>query len=169
MTKIEDLKAALAAATTELPTTKPEERLAKNGDVADLIVPFTMYETTYTYINDTLVRGEVRPITVTRYGINHAAGATAPSISFTGADRRKAIGSVRDFYLTAEDAQAEVDYHLAYATRERAKEKLSALMHNALPALIECAEALEFFTSIYFEPHHRELARTALAKLENNK
>lgn len=40
-------------------------------------------------------------------------------------------------------------------------------LRSMMPDLIECVEALEFFTSIYFEPHHRELARSTLAKLGN--
>lgn len=80
---------------------------ATDADVANLAVPFTMYEVGWVWADDKVVRADVLPITVTRYGVNTAVGATAPSISFVGSDRREALGSVEMFYLDKIQAELE--------------------------------------------------------------
>lgn len=98
MSKLEELKAAYEAVNVVISDDDPEEFRATNAEVEHKQVPFTLYETVYTYQGDVLCSGEVKPITVTRYGINHAVGATAPSITFTSWDRHVALGSVDMFY-----------------------------------------------------------------------
>lgn len=91
---------------------------AKDADVENLAVPFTLYEveTTSDSDGDTFAKSaRVRPIEVTRYGVNKAVGATAPSISFRDADGRKALGSVDMFYLTPEEAAIEAQIALCGA------------------------------------------------------
>lgn len=80
---------------------------ATNKDLEGMTVPFTLYESSYTYRNDVLVGVEASPITVTRFGINTAVGATAPSISFTDSKGRQALGSARDYYLDPAEAELE--------------------------------------------------------------
>ena len=78
---------------------------ASNEDVQGWGVPFTLWEVSQTTNTLTLeCETLVTPITVTRYGINTDVGATAPSISFTDNQGRKALGSVNMFYLTEDDA-----------------------------------------------------------------
>lgn len=80
---------------------------ATNKDVEALTVPFVLWETTGTYREDACVKAEVSPITVTRYGVNHAVGASAPSISFIASNGRSALGSVEMFFLTKEEAELD--------------------------------------------------------------
>lgn len=49
----------------------------------------------------------ISPITVTRCGIDERAGATAPSISAIDQKGRAFRGSIRDYYLTALEAENE--------------------------------------------------------------
>ena len=81
---------------------------ATDADVEHLPVPFTLYEVTSTWVGDLCRSAEVKPITVTRYGVDVEVGATAPSISFTDASNRRARGSVSMFYLTKVEAELEV-------------------------------------------------------------
>ena len=85
-----------------------EPAQATNADVEHLPIPFNLYEANYRYHNDVLVEVTVDPITVTRYGVNTKVGATAPSISFTDCQGRKALGSVNNYFLTREQAAIEV-------------------------------------------------------------
>lgn len=80
---------------------------ATNKDVESSMTPFTLWETTGTYRDDTCIGAAVSPITVTRYGINYAVGASAPSISFTDSKGRSALGSVGMFFLTKEEAELD--------------------------------------------------------------
>jgi hypothetical protein len=80
---------------------------ASDKDLEELKIPFTMYETSYVYRNGALIQVDVSPITVTRFGINTEVGATAPSISFTDAKGRKALGSARDYFLDLAEAELE--------------------------------------------------------------
>lgn len=80
---------------------------ATNKDVESSMTPFTLWETTGTYRDDTCIGAVVSPIKVTRYGINHAVGASAPSISFTDSKGRSALGSVNMFFLTKEEAELD--------------------------------------------------------------
>lgn len=75
------------------------------ADVASLTVPFTMYEVTQVIKTGEPVRHEVRPITVTRYGI--LPGCSSPSIDITDRDGRKAHAGVGMFYLTKEEAELD--------------------------------------------------------------
>lgn len=82
---------------------------ATNDDIESLTVPFTMYEVTTRTVGSKCVDAVVRPVTVTRYGVNRAVGASAPSIDFTDQDGRRGLGSADLFYLTPEEAQLECD------------------------------------------------------------
>lgn len=81
-----------------------------NEQARGLSVPFTMFEVNYQqtseFVNE---RCWVSPVTVTRFGVNHAWGATAESIDFTGSDGRKASGSVDLFYFDQAEAELEVN------------------------------------------------------------
>jgi hypothetical protein len=133
---IEKLRKTYAAANVHIPILEPETDRASNKDVEYKQVPFTMYETVYTYHNDNLINVEVKPITVTRYGIDRVANATAPSIDFI-AEGRKATGSVNMFYLTSELAQAEVDYYLSIEKRTDAKIELETLVREHLLKMLD--------------------------------
>jgi hypothetical protein len=76
---------------------------ATNEDLAKKQVPFTLYG--IKRVVDVVVDWSVEEITVTRFGVDHSVGATAPSISFTDETGRKCRGSAKMFYLTREDAQ----------------------------------------------------------------
>ena len=81
---------------------------ATHLDVEHLAVPFTLYEVNYYLDGDESNHtADVTPIRVTRYGVNHAAGATAPSISFTDHQGRKALGTVENYFLLESEAQLE--------------------------------------------------------------
>lgn len=80
---------------------------ATNQDLEGLTVPFTLYESSYVYRNEKLIGVKSSPITVTRFGINTAVGATAPSISFTDANGRQSLGSVRNYFLDPKEAELE--------------------------------------------------------------
>ena len=142
MTKLEELKAAYEAATAIVSNRDPEELRATNCDVAHLQVPFTLYETVYTYSGERLIGGEVKPITVTRYGINHAVGATAPSITFTSWDGHSVLGSLDMFYICKDWAQAEVDQYVAEARMAENRAVFTTLAHNLMPTLLEAVELL---------------------------
>ena len=147
MTKLKELKAAYETATAIVSNRDPEELRATNCDVAHLQVPFTMYETVYTYSGERLIGGEVKPITVTRYGINHAVGATAPSITFTSWDGHSALGSLDMFYICKDWAQAEVDQYVAEARMAENRAVFTALANNLMPQLLEAVELLETVSS----------------------
>ena len=85
---------------------------ATNDDVKDLPIPFTLYEVTHVLRNDVLVSTHVQPVTVERYGILQHVRATAPSITFRGADGRRSLGSVSMFFLTEEEAQLDVQLQM---------------------------------------------------------
>ena len=174
MSKLEELKAAFEAANVVITDDDPEEFRATNCDVAHKQVPFTMYETVYTYRGDVLRSGEVKPITVTRYGINHAVEATAPSITFTSWDGHTALGSLDMFYERKEWAQAEVDKYVAEAQRTEANAQFIALAHNAMPMLLEAVERLEAMQRVIGElasmnPFLRDVFDTNKAVLEKLK
>lgn len=81
-----------------------------NEQARGLTVPFTMYEVNYQQTPEFVTeRCWVSPVTVTRFGVNHAWGATAESIDFTDADGRKASGSVDLFYFDKAEAELEVN------------------------------------------------------------
>ncbi len=81
---------------------------ATNDDLAGLKTPFTLHEVTTRRSSDgRVISAEVMPITVTRFGIAHHHGATAPSIDFTGADGRRGLGSANLFYLDRDEAELE--------------------------------------------------------------
>jgi len=145
MTKLEELKAAYETATAIVSNRDPEELRATSCDVAHLQVPFTLYETVYTYSGERLIGGEVKPITVTRYGINHAVGATAPSITFTSWDGHSALGSLDMFYICKDWAQAEVDQYVAETRMAENRAVFTTLAHNLMPTLIEAATELARF------------------------
>ena len=80
-----------------------------NEQARGLSVPFTMFEVNYQQTPELVnERCWVSPVTVTRFGVNHAWGATAESIDFTGSDGRKASGSVDLFYFDEAEAELEV-------------------------------------------------------------
>ncbi|RUP35718.1 MAG: hypothetical protein EKK45_00330 [Curvibacter sp.] len=85
---------------------------ATNDDVKDLPIPFTLYEVTHVLRNDVLVSTHVQPVTVERYGILQHVRATAPSITFRGADGRRSLGSVSMFFLTEEEAQLDAQLQM---------------------------------------------------------
>ncbi len=85
---------------------------ATNDDVKDLPIPFTLYEVTHVLRNDVLVSTHVQPVTVERYGILQHVKATAPSITFRGADGRRSLGSVSMFFLTEEEAQLDAQLQM---------------------------------------------------------
>ncbi len=92
---------------------------ATYADVEGWQTPFTLKEVQCVYNGrDEIERIAVKDVTVTRCGIDHAVGATAPSISFVGSDGRKARGSVDMFFLSEEEAALEVQAmlkgHLEY-------------------------------------------------------
>lgn len=91
-------------------------------------VPFTMFETVYTYVGDRLTACCVKPIQVTRYGVSTELGATEPSISFTSHDGHKARGSFDMFYLREADALEEATTALAEQHKK-----------DAFPAILEAA------------------------------
>lgn len=143
-----ELRSAYAAATVQLPPEAGDT--ATNEDLEGKPLPLTMYETVYTYRGDDgePAGGEVKKVKVTRFGISTELGATAPSISFVGWDNCKARGSASLFYMTAEQAQAEIDFCMAFAARERAGRRLDELTRQYLPELLDAlesayAEALE--------------------------
>lgn len=81
-----------------------------NEQARGLTVPFTMYEVNYQQTSKGVnERCWVSPVTVTRFGVNHAWGATAESIDFTDSDGRKASGSVDLFYFDKAEAELEVN------------------------------------------------------------
>ena len=140
MTKLEELKIAYEAAT--LDTGEKPDLHATNADLVGRPLPLEMYETTYTYAGDRLVSGEVRPITVTRFGVATDVGATAPSISFKDWSGRRAMGSARLFYMNQQYAQAEVDYNMAMAKKEAGEEQFIALAHTMIPAFLRLFAAV---------------------------
>lgn len=81
-----------------------------NEQARGLAVPFSMFEVNYQQTSEGVnERCWVSPVTVTRFGVNHAWGATAESIDFTGFDGRKASGSVDLFYFDKAEAELEVN------------------------------------------------------------
>ena len=80
---------------------------ACDEDVEGKQVPFVLYEVVSTYHGDDIVSAIVTPVKVVRYGVNHEAGASAPSITFIGHDGRKALGSVDMFFICKEEAELE--------------------------------------------------------------
>ncbi len=85
-------------------------RKASNADLENKKLPLTLYEVVQTFVGDKFVRAEVKPITVIRFGIDRAVGATSPSISFLAPDGETCRGSVSMFYLEEGDAQKEVEH-----------------------------------------------------------
>ena len=131
---IAKLREVHSAATAKLSRQDPERRLAKNADLEGKQVPFKMYEVDWE-------SNVVRPVTITRFGINTEVGATAPSVSVTYADRRKALASAGMFYMREEWAQAEVDLTKAEEAREEAKNAFAKLAYKAMPILLDTAQA----------------------------
>lgn len=133
------LRQAHSEATADISDKDPEEFMAKNSDLEGKPVPFTMYEVEYE--GDDGVPTSVKPVTITRFGINEEVGATAPSVSVTYANRRKALASANMFYMREEWAQAELDQGQAQAKREAAKEEFTRLACKMMPDLLDVAEA----------------------------
>lgn len=131
---IDKLRKVHSAATATISRQDPERRLAKNADLEGKPVPFTMYEVDWT-------SKVVRPVTITRFGINTAVGATAPSVDVTYADRRKASASANMFYMREEWAQAELSLTKAEAAREDAKGAFEKLAYKTMPSLLDAAQA----------------------------
>ena len=88
-----------------------EPKRATNEEAEGKVVPFTMYGTRCTYKNGEVTAVDAEEIRVTRYGVNIAAGATAPSISFVSGDRRPALGSIDLFFWTREEAEKECNLY----------------------------------------------------------
>jgi hypothetical protein len=88
-----------------------EPKRATNEEAEGKAVPFTMYGTRCTYKNGEVTAVDAEEIRVTRYGVNIAAGATAPSISFVSGDRRPALGSIDLFFWTREEAEKECNLY----------------------------------------------------------
>ena len=126
--------AAHAAATIQIPDTDHEDFRAKNSDIEGKTLPLTLYEASYTCDVD------VKEITVTRFGVNTQCGATAPSISYIDSDGRKLQGSVDLFYERKDLAQAEIDYYISVANRDRANKELDDLVRKHLPSILEAAK-----------------------------
>lgn len=105
--QIDWLVAKCEGMTTKIPPT------ATWDDVKGLEVPFTLYEVVTCYTGDVFARCEVHPIKVTRCGVMEGTGATLPSISFTGSDGRRALGSIADYYLTKEAADVDAVVSMA--------------------------------------------------------
>lgn len=78
---------------------------ASNSDVEQLKTPFKMWTTKHVYEKDKLIAIKVFPINVIRYGINHEAGATAPSITFVDHEGRKVLSSVEGYYISEDEAK----------------------------------------------------------------
>lgn len=73
-------------------------------DVKDIEVPFQMWEVVTNSDGDAWIE----PISVVRCGVDHTVGATAPSISAIDSKGETFRGSIRDYYLTALQAENEV-------------------------------------------------------------
>lgn len=73
-------------------------------DVKDIEVPFQMWEVVTNSNGDAWIK----PISVVRCGVDHTVGATAPSISAIDSKGETFRGSIRDYYLTALQAENEV-------------------------------------------------------------
>jgi len=82
---------------------------ATDDDLAKLLPPFKLYDIQYV-AEGKQSRWEVKEVTVVQFGIDHACGATAPSVTFKQSDGRIARGSASLFYLTREDAQTSADW-----------------------------------------------------------
>lgn len=91
-------------------------------------VPFTAYDLDYIwelpYGEGDLLRVDIHPVTIFRYGVNHEVGATAPSISVLAQDGRRALASVDMFYGSIEDAGAAAAEAMAEAAENPSYDKL---------------------------------------------
>jgi len=85
---------------------------ATNDDVKDLPIPFTLYEVTHVLRNDVLVSTHVQPVTVERYGVLQDVRASAPTITFCGADGRRGLGTVDMFFMTKDEADLDAQLQL---------------------------------------------------------
>lgn len=91
----------------------PDGKTACNADIENLEVPFTLYDLNYQWDGETLVGVVVEPITVIRYGILKAYGATAPSIDIKYKNGDVASSSADMFYLTPQEANNAQRFALA--------------------------------------------------------
>ena len=113
---------------------------AKDSDVERRAVPFMLYHVKLDYDeNGNPIDGEVIPIKVTRYGTH--LNCSKPTIDFFDTkSKRNRSSSVSFFYLTQEDAQAEINFAVALTQQERAKKELNSLMEEYLPYLLESVD-----------------------------
>lgn len=115
----------------------PEPPHATNADIEGKPLPITWWETESIYHDDVLVSVQVHPVVITRFGILHDAGATAPSISFRDKSGIKCVGSPDLFFTTRELAQADADRDMAWTKKEAAIRELKELVITDLPKLLE--------------------------------
>ncbi len=91
-------------------------------------VPFKAYDLDYIwelpYGEGDLVRVDIHPVTIVRYGVNHEVGATAPSVTVRYHDGRTALSSVDMFYGSIEDARAAAAEAMAEAADNPGYDKL---------------------------------------------
>lgn len=114
---------------------------ATDVNVEGLQVPFTLYDIeTKLDRNENILDARVIAITVTRYGVNRAVDATAPSITIRDKFGREALSSVNIYYLTKESAQQEVDFLLANVAQDKANDELECILKEHLGAILNVAE-----------------------------
>jgi hypothetical protein len=140
MTEYEELHACMSLLNQI--AAEPTATRASNSDVEHLQVPFTLYSTD----TDDSGKWMVYKLRVVRYGVNHEAGASSPSITFVYSDHPPAhfqlssarhLGSVHNYYLTREDAQCEATYNNACEQQEFLEKKFNTLAKKLLPRLLD--------------------------------
>lgn len=92
---------------------------AVNADLEGKVLPVTLYDVVQTFVGDKLTKIEVQPITVTRFGVDLLAGATAPSITFIAHDGITCRGSVDMFYFDESEAQKEAASLMGFVHQEK--------------------------------------------------
>ena len=130
---IKQIRALYKESKASLPPFHPRAALARDKDLEGKTLPMTMYGVKYPYEEDDYRgRGEVYEVQVTRFGIDE--GATAPTVTVNYRDGRREKCITGLFYLTFDDAQAEVNYYRALEARTKAKYQLGRALLDASPA-----------------------------------
>lgn len=80
---------------------------ASDDDLEGATLPITLYEVVTLGNEIELLEVRIAPIKVIRHGIDEKAGATAPSITAIDERGDRFLGSVRDYYLSREEAELE--------------------------------------------------------------
>lgn len=78
---------------------------ATHDDVKGVPTPFSLHEVVCTYAGGVCTSAVVKPIQVTRCGVDADVGATAPSITFVDSDGRQGRGSIEMFFLKPQEAE----------------------------------------------------------------